>query len=94
MFRDTKEALQKLEKALLEEEETCGEEETEEAFGEDTEAYEDEDYENEDEEYEDEPAAPQPRSGGISCLAALALMLLGGIAVMLGLFVLKMYGIV
>lgn len=92
MFRDTREALKELEKALLEEE-------AEETVTGDESPTEDPEWEEEfdgEAEYEDgyEADRPQPRAGGISCLGALALMLLGGIAVMLGLFVLKMYGIV
>ena len=86
MPRDTKEALRRIEDALLELEEEPADE-TEETQTEE-EAY----FDYPEPEEPEAPREPSPR-GGISCLAAFALMLMGGILVMLMLFWLKMQGI-
>ena len=87
MPRDTKEALRRIEDALLELEEPEVEEETEEI----EEAEED----TEEEDFFDLPDPEYiPPQRGISCLAAFALMLMGGILIMLMLFWLKIKGII
>ena len=91
MAKDLKEALERLEQALDEEE---LEEETQEEY----EASEDEEYEEAaEEEYEDDPededASPEPaeRHG---CLTALALILMTAIAVMLLIIAMKIKGLI
>ena len=88
MPRDTKEALRRIEDALLELEEPEIEEETEE-IEEAAEATEEEDFFD-----LPDPEYDPPQRSGISCLAAFALMLMGGILIMLMLFWLKIQGIV
>ena len=83
MFRDTKEALQRLEKQLLEEEE---QEKT-------APCYEQDPPEEEDlyiEEYCEESQETEDR--GISTLATLAFILLSAILLVLGVFLLRMGG--
>ena len=87
MPRDTKEALRRIEDALLELEEAPEFQEPEEA--EEAEGYTDSPG------LEEPEYRPEPRQrSGISCLAALALMLMGGILIMLMLFYLKIQGII